>query len=149
MFYFLLYGHFIECGTRVELNWKHDFHYLKHIGHLNPGPHPSSVLPVFTVQMNRPRRASIPNEPRRRFSGSNRTEHNTQTHFTSCIHNPEFIIKSTQISSVEVQRHSLPVEYPWAYSTRLTIQIIPNALARRWETQETVNRSVSISLHAC
>lgn len=114
MFFFF---YFIECGIRVELNWKHDFHYLKHIGHLNPGPHPSSVLPVFTVQMNRPRKASIPNEPRRRFSGSNRTEHNTQTHFTSCIHNPEFIIKSTQISSVEVQtltssRVSLSVQQP-------------------------------------
>lgn len=81
MFFFTC--HFIECRTTVELNCKHDFHYLKHTGHFNPGPHPSSVLPVFTVQRNRPSKATIPNDPRWRFSGS--TEHNTQTQLYSFI----------------------------------------------------------------
>lgn len=141
MFFFFT-CHFIECKITVELNCKDDFfHYLKHTGHFNPGPHPSSVLPVFTVQRNRPSKATIPNDPRRRFSGSNRTEHTNSVVF---IHN---CVVFTQISSVEVQGDSLPVEYPWAYSTRLTIQIIPNTLAKRWDTQETVHLSVCISMH--
>lgn len=108
----------------MELKCKCSFYYLKHLGHLthvNPLSHPSSVLPVFTVHRNRPSKATIPNVPRWRFLGSNRTEHNTETNFNRCFDLYSFCqlkcLKYTQISPVDVQRLtssrvSLSVQHP-------------------------------------